>query len=336
MSIEVTGQTLEASVGELIELHPGYTTQWGTLKSVQWDIPGEIVQYYDGDQQGYARVTPFPAADKTNFKIAFYWVDGGEPAVREVKANCVYTSQGADVSKTLTVTYKVYRPRAKFTSTTGRVDVYGNHHTFGVGLSYGLASNSVAGARPGIEWCAEVTTVAKGKGKLRFVQLICGRRWYVTDAGSSWEWAQPQGRFDLDVCNPYDKGAPFNRDGEWDINDSETIGMGSEDSPGSSLAQSARAPEDSDRTLIKMQGAHDRFQLWLMYKPLGCPAIWVPLSKIKWSWQGTAVRDDRATLGWVIRNRDDDPNPSGIKTTRVKDFPEWENISKHSKKWVKK
>ena len=63
--------------------------------------------------------------------------------------------------------------------------------------------------------------------------------------------------------------------------------------------------------------ADDSFEMWLMFKPSGTGAIWVPLRKTSWSWSGSASRSGTV---WTLNSSNHSTNPSDVDSTTP---PSW-------------
>ncbi len=62
----------------------------------------------------------------------------------------------------------------------------------------------------------------------------------------------------------------------------------------------------------------DSAEMWLMFKPEGEHAEWVPLRKVSWWWQGDARKEDGE---WHLEWGDNSDNPQSDETTQ---HPEWD------------
>lgn len=140
---------------------------------------------------------------------------------------------------------------------------------------------------PGILWTANATIPQGFSGAFQWVQLAYPSRRRQLSSNGTWEKVDVSG---LDTYYPY----PFN-----------------EDSPDTSLSN----------TYLEKQVNTGRVETWLMFKPSLSNSIWVPVSKIDWSWSGRAVRSGST---WTLVSGSHTQNPSGTDSTT---HPQWTRLA---------
>ena len=124
-------------------------------------------------------------------------------------------------------------------------------------------------------------------------------------------------------------GCPGTRGGFW-LDDADGVlygGGGKHIAAATTARLSESTTEDTPHTslqsppgLTQLQES-DRFQTYLMYKPIGTDCRSVPLSQMEWHWAGAAVN---STNGWALSatGTDASVNPAGQEWFSP---PQWTN-----------
>lgn len=211
---------------------------------------------------------------------------------------------GREVKYTVTVngqiysgktTFNVVRPSCTLTTSTGEVHVSDNRG------SWWLSFGDPVPNTPGIIFTSEGSIPGGFTGYLAYAQVLTStlhRR--QTEGG---QWYRKSGSQLCDGQFPYSSIPPPVTD----------------DSPGESLT--------SDCVVVS---ADDAFSMYVIFKPSGTGSIWVPLRKVNWWWEGTAVRSDSQWDEDDLWYWDWSLNPGSTNCT---DPPEWSGNS-HDLGWV--
>jgi hypothetical protein len=197
--------------------------------------------------------------------------------------SCTVTVDGVQYSAH--TTFNVKRPTATVTTSTTSVVIgssFGDlRMSFGTAGTYGV---------PGITFtrtCAE--PAGFDPGSTQWWQVVDSTsRIYRENGGRRLRRA---GTKVLDTALPYDTGA--------------------------STADSPTMPLTAD---YLQATASDNFTMYLMYKPAGTPAIWVPLRKVStasWYWTGDAWRSG---ANWGLQSSSHSTSPASADCTTP---PEW-------------
>ena len=108
----------------------------------------------------------------------------------------------------------------------------------------------------------------------------------------------------LDVSDPYN--------GDRDISAGATLVWSDDDSPYITCPVNFKKIEEHGADM----------DLYLMFKPTGAGAIWVPIGKLNsgWGWSGVAESTDGGVTWTKTSGSQDIDDPDGSGTT---EFPEW-------------
>jgi hypothetical protein len=215
--------------------------------------------------------------------LTFYWVDGG--GNRQVTLGCRIGTEQFDKH----ATFNVKRPTASITTSTGTVALdLASGGSFS--LHFGVLSTS---GTPGITFSRSISIPTGFTGNTQWVQVVDSTLRTRTPNGGNTQTLQGSG---LDTTYPY-----------------TTTILSTEDSPRSGVS-----PCDYSSVSVS-----DSFTMWLMFRPTGTNAIWVPLRQVSWSWAG---QGDRFTsCGWILSSSSHSTNPADTDSTT---FPTWtSNVS---------
>jgi hypothetical protein len=227
--------------------------------------------------------------------LEFYWSAGG-PTVISV----VGTVNG--VRECAIALFNVQSPSLdSFTSTTWPVQVIVVTNREEKDTPY-LRCGANLDDSPGIVWWVKVTPPAGGDGEIEFVQTL-QMRWERSGKStqritiSEW-WLDGEVPYGgVKTSPPYAVVATV-----------QTPRVGNADTPGPSL----------DPGFVSYECTMS-FTVYLMFKPRG-DAIWVPLGKLDWGWNGMATSTDNGDT-WAKKSGDHRVNnPTGVPTN---EFPMW-------------
>lgn len=316
----ITGTTKTVIVGQRISLKGVVSpaSSGATLSSYSWVITGNRIGGYRVDLNA-GRPINMPPLSRQN--IAFYWHQSG-----------TYTATfRGEINKasapSVTVTFVVVKPKVNFFSGTRTTDVPPvDIRNGGSKLRFGHLD--LPGA--GIRWNASVKTNLKGAGKIAFFQLGFLNRAQTLQSGQQ-QVSKANGKLMLDD-NGHDVAYG---NVKIPIGDNATGGIASDDTPDKGLAAN-----------LKTASASDGFQTFLMYRSDAPDSIWVPLSRLTWSWSGSAQRyatqQYPATQGWkrLSGNPDrkaTDPVLPPLFGATYSQLPRWNGrINPLLNVWVKK
>ncbi len=203
---------------------------------------------------------------------------------RQVTLGCRIGTTQFDKS----ATFNVKRPTASVTTSTGTVALdLASGGTFS--LHFGVLSTS---GTPGITFSRSITLPTGFTGDTQWVQVVDSTLRTKTPNGGNMLTLQGSG---LDTTYPY------------------AVGSSTEGSPRSGIS-----PCDFSSISVS-----DSYTMWLMFRPTGTNAIWVPLRQVNWSWSGQGGRF--TTCGWILSSSSHSTNPADQNSTT---FPTWtSNVS---------
>lgn len=289
--------TQTVCVGEKISLKTKVEPTLSGL-SWQWTIPGTVVKDYKketltGSPPGRTKryVVELTDTDKQQSTIQFYWVDGADG--RDVSVSG--TKEEVTLTCTDTVTFDVKRPTLdNVASATGPVDV---SSVWGfLMLHFGTPTE------PGCNWGAMVTAPTGFNGTLKFTQLV--NLDHIKTYTSGTEETATTFESWLDNAEPY--GSTYTATGGVQTT------MVDNDSPGLGLAVGFK----------KIQVFADFYDVYVMFKPTGAGAIWVPIAKLEWGWGGTAESSDGGSTWSKTGGAAAPEDPSWSVTTEFAEWPD--------------
>jgi len=255
-----------------------------TPANFQWTVPGITFSNYSANDSSGKLYMDFPTK---NSNVVFYWISGG---IKQVQCSATFNGQ----IHTAQATFNVSRPMAQITTTGGTVAL-DNLYSFPYDrdrLHCGVLNASYVGMLfvPSVTMPDNYT----GHTNLEWIQEVTYfAHLRLTNGVSMYEDVSPMS---LDTSCPYG----------FDANPPNT-----DDSPASqSLAGFDQVSYSDD------------FTMWLMFKPDGDTAQWVPLRKVNWHWDGAG---SLVTTGfeknWVLTSTNNPGNPMD----RISfDHPQWD------------
>jgi len=179
-------------------------------------------------------------------------------------------------------TFDVKRPTATMSTSTSSVDINEGSGEYYYGLRFGDPTTTPV--TPGIEFNCAADIPDGFEGTTELVQLYTYNRTRERPGKS-----QALEATGLDNVFPYG------------------LGTSDDDMPDQGLET------DWDKVTV-----NDSATMWFIFKPSGAGAIWVPLRKVDWSWEGTAHRVQGNE--WTLDTADNSENPSSVDTT---EHPQW-------------
>lgn len=296
---------IPVTVGQLLTL---YAQAPGTIQSVAWSIEGPAIRNYTATTTNGV-VTPLSPQDLSTSPITFAWTGAGTFTV-----TCtIVTNEGVFFNSAV---YTVLAPTlTSFTSVTGAVQVF----DLGQGPLLGLTgSPDPSGA--GIRMTARVQGVPNSDGWIAGIQLVRESRFIRATDGQNYFWSL-NNQWAVDIgANP---NSPFYGD-LW----SPLPALGNAtlifpDSPAGGL----NASLIDQRSFDIIGSAPEAYEMYLMYRPQD-PAIWVPLARLDWFFQGQTTYANGA---WSpAQQAQNSVDPQGFPTA---DFPTW-NLNSSMGDWV--
>lgn len=297
--VPVQGNDKYALPGSFIDLKADVKPA-GAKVTFKWDMPpAKAFKSYTMDNT-QAKLEALPAAALDAQTLQFYWADSGDKTVKCTVAGGGETSKAA--SATVTVDKLTVDPAYK--ATQGSVGWNSDKSEFGL---YG------AGDKDGMEFTATVK-IPEGyyAGKWQFVQTVVAGN-FVTDVdGIKWH-LECNGTTVLDGAVPYPHDGT-DADGPAGPYDTGVPG-GAVDTPGSPIKGTIKRSSD------------DKFKMYIMFKPSGAKANWVPVQYVDWSWKGTATLADG---NWSLDGTGQSVSPAVSSS----DHPTWSQNAQ-SAKYVK-
>lgn len=292
--------TQNVIVGQRINLSA--RIRGGTVSSQQWTIPEKAIDKFEtldsNNMPDYSftpvigRPAAIPNNELTSARVDFIWYSGGG---NEASKQVVYTVTISNVSYTVAANFDVKRPTASLTSMGGTTKVDN-----GAPKLY-LGGVIVQNQETGIKIERVNTTIPSGfSGSFQFVQLISGQIIRTPVGG-----------------NPITTPIPLSLDGCYPYTTNQSILF---DSPGFELTALING-----QLIIFQYGEFDaQWITYLMFKPDGRGADWVPIQKLNWAWKGSATLAANSNPPqWTPNNISPPGNPSGTDTT---EYPAWTRV----------
>jgi len=257
------------------------------LANFQWTVPGMTFSNYVANDFSGKLYTDFTTA---NSNVVFYWLDGANNRT----VQCTATMKGSPV--TAQAAFNVLRPRAQITATGGTValDQFFSFPYNNFRLHCGILNVDYAG----MLYSASVTLPPgyTGQTNLEWVQKVSALGRVHATNGVWYRWdvnVTPQA---LDTSYPFNDTP--NDPKPWDAPASQVLGS----------FNGVSYSED--------------FTMWLMFKPDGDNAQWVPLRKVNWHWDGAgSLVTNGLAVNWVLTNTN---NPGNPLDTISFDHPQWD------------
>lgn len=287
--VDVTGQTNTVVVGQRIGLSCGFNGSASSgLTDIAWTIPGVKVSGFNPtvNSDGLA---PFDTNQLSTNVCIFHWVDGGAKEIF-----CSAFINGNLVAAKTTV--NVVRPIASFTGTKIGTVAANDQYSFpGYWLHFGKRDPTNA---VGIKFEADIQSAPNGQ--FFFLQTLDGTFEKTRVDGNQWHMVFANALDNLTNTNSY----------EYRFRQDYLPSLATDDSPGVDLLT-----DDSTVT------AGIAFRMYLMFQSEISNAIAVPISRVNWSWSGTASRNNTPPPPWVLMGAGEPPNSiTGSATTS---HPTW-------------
>src|SRR5205085_7415543 len=286
---DITNTSHDVIVGQQINLVAEVKPAGTTISSQQWTIPGNPIANYAVNFTCETCATSGTVTQLSSLNSSsetFYWYTGGDN--RQVQYSATINGQ----QYSATATFNVKRPTAQVLATTPGSVAADQADGFWA-LHFGVPG---LGNAHGINFSIQSLTIPTGfSGTTEWVQLVTNSTRTAQLNTGPQQTLQGSG---LDTLYPYDTG------------------NSTDDSPAQGL--------DCDH--YSAYTVNDQFTMWLMFKPSTTGAIYVPLRKVDWSWNGTANRFFCSwTLGSISGHSN---NPTDADATT---FPQWTtNINQSS------
>ena len=303
----IEGQLAKALPGQKINLRLELA-EGETSADFEWILPGTVFRDFTGTKAA-GHLNPIEASDLNQQEVYFYWADCGSKTVR-VK----YKVEG--MNRESEVTIEVAKPTATLTATTT-----GNASVIGPRPDVNDISNLYVEE---ISFTGSVNTAAEfGPGGISsFVQLVT---------------MNSSRRLDPSQDDPTDKldGGTYYDGGDYPYY-GNTFGVGvtgkTSDDPGIPLRTSLPVIEG-----YRMYTADYTFSMYLMFTPPGNASRQVPLLKLPWSWNDSAIYDDDAidvTSPWKRAPDQREPAIEVGTSSEETVHPRWNDSSDNHKGWT--
>jgi hypothetical protein len=286
--------------------------------SYEWSLPGNVLRTIDEPSSASTRavvgVTTIDdahpgvtgAVGYHRPELAWFWVSttSSVPTVPDTDVVSVSISGIAGATYTASTTFNVYTPDSSVTVGQGAPGIF--YWPSGLQLQGWWVGMEPVAPPPwnGVTWTATVPTpTGFTAGRFQFVQKINSWRYEKFSDGSQYQ-ANYQGYWVLDTRDPYG-GATWI---------TGPVSGSTGDSPGNGL-------NDPD---IRVSGANDSFQTYLMFMPPGANSQWVPLKMEAWSYY-IEVQRATASAAWTNVGSAWQNIPAFARQTAE---PEWSALAK--------
>lgn len=283
----LVGQQLTAVAGV------GVSADAGTSPQYSWSSTGG--HPFSGYQYGQTgKVLPW--IEKSSTAHPYFSGETSFVLHDPITIKCLVdmTAGGQALSIPLSATFTLDSPTSQMDPVaTGTVQIAGATDALRLILT-GLTQGAYGNGNCGIYFPSTATTPAGfgGDGDFCFAQVIDPVR--VETINGQQETVPGDGEWGLDNAFPYN----YEPQQTYPANGQVINGQ---DEPWISLS-------DPFETAAS---ASDQAEMFLMYRPPGSNACWVPLRQVPWSWSGSATLSG---LNWTLSNYSVSPNPASIST----------------------
>jgi len=284
----ITGNLAITLPGEQINLCLKASNSQSQISEIQWNIAGKVFRDYVATESK-ATLTELAVADLAQQKLTFYWADSGE---KDVTVSFKIDGQPGSAN----VHFSVLQPIVTLTRTLGASAM----NT--AGTSIGLFPNEKS--KDGIVITGSVWSPPDFPAELQggawgWIQTIKPSRTWVDADGVNLKWSFNNLTI-LDVANYTKSPIPLDcHDIPHEAPDPQTI----VDAPSSPFSYHLKTPGTPTAIYEKVTITNETMVTYLMYRPPGIGARWVPLKCITWGWGISATRTNGV---WSI----DDGTPS--------------------------
>jgi hypothetical protein len=249
-------QTVNVIVGQKINLTTSTHPSNATVTNSQWTIPpntadAPIASYTIVDGTGGAYSATTAQPTLTGTSVNYYWVGTGTYTV-------TYSATVNNTAVSKQVSFQVVKPSLTISTSSGTIavdSIYGDPR-----LRFGYSDGT-----PGVRFSYSNVTMPTGfsGGSFQWTQVVSSANITITPNVGNQQVLQGTNMIDSGFAYPF----VYN------------TGVQMEDSPD--------APLDSSWSHLSYTAS---FVSYVMFKPSGTDAIWVPLKKVSWSWTAGATR----------------------------------------------